>query len=84
MSEPTMHPVRVHLHSHHGPQVSKEITDRAWEVYGSMHGSQTNAVIAERGGFGITELIAFLYARTFPEDQWRERSDEAFRGIKNL
>jgi hypothetical protein len=37
-----------------------------------------------RGGFGSGELIALLYAHTFPQNEWRERVDEALRGMENL
>jgi hypothetical protein len=37
-----------------------------------------------RGGFGAGELIAFLYARSFPKDEWRKRFDEALKGMKQL
>lgn len=35
-----------------------------------------------RGGFGAGELIAFLYAHTFPKNEWSKRVDEALRGLK--
>lgn len=34
-----------------------------------------------RGGFGLGELTAFLYARSFPKDEWRDRFNEALRGM---
>jgi hypothetical protein len=34
-----------------------------------------------RGGFGVGELIAFLYAHSFPKTEWRQRVDEAFKGM---
>ena len=37
-----------------------------------------------RGGFSAGELIAFLYARSFPKTEWRARVDEAFKGAENL
>lgn len=33
-----------------------------------------------RGGFGHGELIAYLFARSFPKDEWRQRVDMAFAG----
>lgn len=37
-----------------------------------------------RGGFGKGELIAFLYARSFPENEWNLRVDEALRGMEGM
>lgn len=37
-----------------------------------------------RGGFGTGELIAFLYARSFPEEEWGARVREAFHGMEHL
>lgn len=37
-----------------------------------------------RGGFGISELVAFLYARSFPKEEWHKRVQEAFTGMENL
>jgi hypothetical protein len=33
---------------------------------------------------GVGELVAFLYARSFPEKEWRMRVDEALRGMENF
>ncbi len=64
------------------PQV---VTMLAYEVYCHVFGSQEALVTGGcRGGFGAGELIAFLYARSFPKDEWRDRVDEAFRGMKHL
>lgn len=55
---------------------------RAYEVYSGVHGPQ-EAMITNgcRGGFGVGELVAFLYAASFPKDQWRVRVNEALNGI---
>lgn len=34
-----------------------------------------------RGGFGIGELVAFLYARSFPQEEWSRRFAEACEGL---
>lgn len=61
------------------PQV---VTMAAYEVYKALHGEQEALVTGGcRGGFGTGELIAFLYARSFPRAEWRARADEAFRGM---
>lgn len=57
----------------------------AYEVY--CHVFRPQAALIEgdcRGGFSTGELIAFLYAKSFPKDQWSARTDEALRGMKNL
>lgn len=37
-----------------------------------------------RGGFSTGELIAFLYARSFPKAEWSARVREAFNGSESL
>lgn len=60
----------------------KVVTMLAYEVYCHLHGPQEAMVTGWcRGGFSSGELIAFLYARNFPKEQWRGRVDEAFRGM---
>ncbi len=59
---------------------------RADEVYSHVFGAQPAMVDLAgrgcRGGFGVEELIAFLYAYPFPKSEWRARVDEAFdRGV---
>ncbi len=65
-----------------------EVTLRAYEVYCALYGAQPAMVDLAgrncRGGFGVGELVAFLYARSFPKEEWSKRADEAFRGMKNL
>ncbi len=57
-----------------------EVHMRAYEVYVELYGEQKALVTGEcRGGFGTTELIAFLYARSFPKEEWRSRFEEAIR-----
>jgi hypothetical protein len=62
--------------------VPAEVALRAYEVYCHIHGPQPAMVDLAgrncRGGFGVGELIAFLYARSFPKDEWRARADQAF------
>lgn len=51
----------------------------AYEVYRELYGPQP--ALTEgwcRGGFGVLELIAFLYARPFPRSEWRTRVEEAW------
>lgn len=77
---PEEHPVQ---HDRKIVAASTKITLRAYEVYRHVHGEQQALITGDcRGGFDSVELIAFLYARSFPRGEWRERSDEAFAGLK--
>jgi hypothetical protein len=61
------------------------VTMAAYEVYCHMYGAQAAMVTGScRGGFSAGELVAFLYARSFPKTEWRARVDEAFNGMRNL
>lgn len=52
---------------------------RAYEVYVELYGEQAAMVTGScRGGFSIMEITAFLYARSFPRQEWRQRVDEVF------
>lgn len=62
--------------------MSTAVTLRAYEVYCHVYGPQQAMVEGScRGGFSAGELIAFLYAMTFPREEWRDRVDEAFRDM---
>ena len=64
------------------PQV---VTMRAYEVYCAVYRPQEAMVTGEcRGGFSTGELIAFLYARSFPRSEWSMRVDEAFTGAAHI
>lgn len=61
------------------------IVMKAYEVYCALYGSQPAMVdVAKgcRGGFGVGELIGFLYARTFPRAEWRQRFEESLERHK--
>jgi hypothetical protein len=76
------HPVQTEC-CHRGGQAPTAVTLRAYEVYAHVFGPQEAMITGEcRGGFGIGELIAFLYAHSFPREEWRARVDEAFNGFK--
>lgn len=66
-------------------KVDETVALRAYEVYCHLYGPQ-EAMISNgcRGGFSTGELIAFLYARSFPKEEWRQRADQAWRGMDNL
>lgn len=55
---------------------------RAYEVYCELHRPQPALVTGScRGGFSVGELTGYLYARTFPRSEWRQRFQEAMRGM---
>jgi len=75
------HPVQ----SRHTPaRVPTCVSMRAYEVYSEVYGPQEALITGNcRGGFSGGELIAFLYARSFPKEQWDQRFQEAVRGFVN-
>lgn len=78
------HPIQTHDVTQRGHAfMPSEVTLRAYEVYCHLFGAQPAMVDLEgrgcRGGFGVGELTAFLYARSFPKEEWRKRFDEALR-----
>ncbi len=78
-----VHPVQTV--DHKGGRVPQVVTMRAYEVYCHVFSSQEALITGGcRGGFGTGELIAFLYARSFPKEQWRSRFNEASRGAVHL
>lgn len=75
------HPVQCHYRHGMACKARTEVTLRAYEVYCHVYAEQEAMVTGGcRGGFSIGELVAFLYARSFPKDEWRVRVDEAFGG----
>lgn len=77
-----VHPVQCNYRGHSGT-APQTVTMRAYEVYKEVHGEQEALITGGcRGGFGTGKLIAFLYARSFPRNEWAERAREAFRGMK--
>lgn len=65
-----------------GGRVPTVVAMRAYAVYSHVYGPQPAMVEGGcRGGFGAGELIAFLYAATFPKEEWRDRVDEALCGL---
>lgn len=86
---PEMHPVQNTYDTsrrHERTAITSLVTQRAYEVYCQLYGEQPALMDLAgsgcRGGFGVGELIAFLYARSFPRNEWRARVDEAFKGMK--
>ena len=78
------HPIQVSDVTRYGRSfMPSEVTLRAYEVYCHLFGEQDALIdFAGRGcrsGFGVGELVAFLYARSFPKQEWQQRFDEALR-----
>ena len=83
------HPVQaVNVKVHGRPlgcRLPQTVTLRAYEVYCHIHGKQDAMVTGGcRGGFHISEIISFLYARSFPKEEWEARARESDRGMENL
>lgn len=56
---------------------------KAYEVYCKVFAPQKSLIEGDcRGGFGLEELVGFLYAASFPRNEWRQRFDEAVNGMK--
>lgn len=84
MSEVKTHPVQNNSrHRRTGSKAPQSVTLRAYEVYKHVYAEQ-EALITDgcRGGFSVGELVAFLYAHSFPKEEWRQRVDEAFAGME--
>lgn len=79
------HPVQTARHERGPARAPTAVTMAAYEVYCHVYAPQEAMVTGEcRGGFSTGELIAFLYARSFPKTEWRARVKEAQRGAENL
>ena len=73
------HPIQNHGHTAQH-SIPEPIALRAYEVYCALFGEQPAMIDPKRGyrgGFSVGEIIAFLYARSFPREEWRMRVDEA-------
>ena len=85
VAEVVTHPVQTSRSRPGESRIRTEVTLRAYEVYEHICGPQEALITGWcRGGFGAGELIAFLYARSFPKAEWRSRFDEAFEGMAHL
>ena len=77
------HPVQVPSRASSGAKCPAAVTLLAYEVYCHVYAPQPALITGGcRGGFSVGELIAFLYARNFPKDQWAARAREAFTGME--
>lgn len=80
VAEPTKHPVARHTPI----RIPAAVALRAYEVYCERYAPQEAMITgACRGGFSGGELIAFLYAHSFPKEEWARRVDEAFEGMEH-
>lgn len=72
------HPYQLNPISGQPREIDEAVTRRAYEVYCHLYGPQEAMVTGWcRGGFSVGELLTFLYARSFPKDEWRARVAEA-------
>ena len=79
------HPVQTPRNGGRVGRSPKTVTMAAYEVYCEVFSPQEAMVTGGcRGGFSTGELIAFLYARSFPKSEWRNRVNEAFRGAEGI
>lgn len=72
-------------YSSRSASVRESVYMAAYEVYCHVFSPQKAMIEGGcRGGFSSGEIVAFLYARAFPREQWRARVDEAFEGMEGL
>lgn len=81
-----VHPVQTKRGGGHPPaQAPCAVTLRAYEVYSHLHRPQEAMITGGcRGGFGAGEIIALLYARSFPKTEWGARVREALTGMQGI
>lgn len=66
-------------------RISTKVTMAAYEVYCHLFGKQDSLITGNcRGGFSTGELIAFLYAKNFPRDEWDARFNEAIDSMDGM
>lgn len=77
------HPVQLGYKRSSSGKMPQSVTLKAYEVYCHVHSPQP-AMITDgcRGGFSVGELIAFLYASSFPKSEWAMRVREALAGME--
>jgi hypothetical protein len=79
------HPVQVQRIIHQSARCTKTVTLRAYEVYCEIFRPQDALVTGNcRGGFGVGELIALLYAHTFLKAEWNAKFHEALKGMSQF
>lgn len=78
------YPIQVSSYRHPGKSasVNRALYMKAYEVYCHVFSPHEALVKGDcRGGFGVGEFVAFLYASGFPRSEWRARVDEALVGF---
>lgn len=86
-NEKRVFPIQTHNVRRESGGVPEPVYMAAYEVYSHVFGPQEAMIDFARGcrgGFGTGEIVAFLYARSFPKSEWRQRVDEAFHGMRGL
>lgn len=82
--DPKLFPIqKPHMPQGEQAKVPEPVYMAAYEVYSHVWAPQQAMIEGGcRGGFGVGELVAFLYARAFPKAEWRQRFEEACKGMK--
>lgn len=84
MTKPNTHPVQKSTDRRQA-RVPVAVTRAAYEVYCHVFAPQPAIVTGDcRGGFGTGELVCLLYARAFPQSEWKQRWQEAIDGMENM
>ena len=58
--------------------INPEVHEAAHEVWATVYPA---SAAVPRLRFGVGEVIAFLYARSFPKEQWKQRVEMALEGM---
>ena len=78
-------PVQIRQPIHSGAKVNESVYMATYEVYSHVYGPQVEMIQGNcRGGFSAGEIIAFLYARSFPKEQWLLKVEEAWKDMEQL
>lgn len=86
MSDKKMAPAQIARHGF-GGKIPWPVHLAAYEVYCEVFAPQEALIDLDgrgcRGGFGVGELIGFLYARSFPKYEWDKRFHEAIADLES-
>lgn len=83
-AEKTIKTKPIQTRDRRGGKIPEPVYMAAYEVYSHVYAPQKAMIEGGcRGGFSTSEIIAFLYARSFPRAEWERRVDEAFEGSEN-
>lgn len=86
LEAPSTFPMQVILgYNREEGRIAKTVYLAAYEVYSHVFAPQQAMIEGGcRGGFSTKEIIAFLYARSFPKQEWHRRMEEAFKGLRGI